>query len=167
MSYSLSIDIENGFSTNEALSEQDTWCSLDGTTKADCTYTGDGPLFTNTAAAGDGTPPPKSGKGILTGTDLDGVFQKVTIVTDTASILGYGTGMDGKPTSYEGAAKAIMTGAAETGMVTSKASLPTQTGAASGTVKSLESVVSSKTEAAGSSASARSEERRVGKECPV
>ena len=93
--------------------------------------------------------PPRSGKEIITGTDMN-VWEKVTVVTDTASIQNYGLGKDGKPTSYEGAAKAIETGAAETGMVTSKASLPTQTGA----VKSFESLVSSKTEAAASGASA-------------
>lgn len=134
------------------------WCSLGGTTIADCTYTASGPYFTNTAAAfGDGRMPPPSGHNIISGTNMEGVFQTVSIVKETGDIMNYGTGMDGKPTKYADAAKAIHTGgagAAETGMVTSKATLPSQTGAASGAKSSAESMVSSKASAASSDAGA-------------
>lgn len=150
-----SVEHGKAWKANAINSEQDIYCSLGGTTVADCTYTASGAIFTNTAAAADdGSMPPTSEEYIMSGTDMASVFQTVEVVKETGAIMNYGTGRDGRPTSYEGAAKAIQTGAAETGMVTSKATLPSQTGAMSGAKSSVESVVSSKASASSSGASA-------------
>lgn len=131
-----------------------------GTTVAACTITMDGPILTNTyARAGDGRPMPTSAVETLSGTDAAVFFQTVQIVKETASILNYGTNAYEKPTKYDGAAKAVETGAAsgaETGMVTSKATLPSQTGTAaqSGMTSVVSKASSAASDAAASATSA-------------
>lgn len=115
----------------------------------------DGPILTNTnAQAGDGRAMPTSIVETMSGTLLADYFQTVQIVKETASIMNYGTDVYGKPTKYDGAAKAVETGAAsgaeETGMVTSKAILPSQTGTAA--QSGMTSVVSEASSAASDAA---------------
>ena len=92
----------------------------------------------------------------MSGTDLTDYFQTVQIVKETASIMNYGTDAYGKPTKYDGAAKAVETGnEKDTGMVTSKATLPSQTGTAaqSGMTSVVSKVGSAASDAAASSTS--------------
>lgn len=117
-----------------------------------------GAILTNTnAQAGDGRAMPTSVVQAMFGTDVADYFQTVEIVKETASIMNYGTDAHGKPTKYDGAAKAVETaaasGAEETGMVTSKAALPSQTGTmAQSDIPSILSKVSSSASDAAASA---------------
>ena len=143
--------------TNEH-SDQVVSCSLGGTTIADCFESVSGAILTNTAMV-DNSLVHTINEAVVSGTQLDGVFQTVTIVTDTASILNYGTRADGSKTTY-GGVLAVETGtgasttatATETGMVTSKATLTSQTGVAA-SVSSKASSVKADASAAASASS--------------
>ena len=143
--------------TNEH-SDQELRCSLGGTTVADCTQIVTGAILTNTAGLIGDTSLQSSDHAVVSGTQLDGVFQTVTIVTDTASILNYGTGVDGSKTTY-GGVLAVETGAGssttatatETGMVTSKATLSSQTGVAASVSSKASSVKADASAAASAS----------------
>ena len=138
-------------------SEQLIDCSLASTTLAACTVTMGGAILTNTyAQAGDGRPMPTSIVTTMSGTDIADSFGTVQIVKETASIMNYGSDAYGKPTKYDGASEAVETGSGkETGTVTSKATLPSQTGTAaqSGMTSVVSEVNSAASDAASSSTS--------------
>lgn len=117
----------------------------------------EGAILTNTyAQPGDGRPLPSSIVTTMSGSDIADAFVTVQIVKETASIMNYGTDAYGKPTKYDGAAEAVETGSGkESGIVTSKATLPSQTGTAaqSGMTSVVSEVNSAASDAASSSTS--------------